>query len=85
MLLLPPRRSEPDHVQLVQPFAFCAGGIQTVPTYILAAFGQDVLRWFQQKAHHRKGPNLSFEEVVVGAVGDHRGLAVQIGSRQSAR
>ncbi len=35
-----------------------------------------MLRELQEETRHGKGLGLSLEEVVVGGVGDHRGLAI---------
>ena len=75
-LLLPPRRSEPEHMGLFRPFPFGAGSIQAVPPNILAAFGGNMLCELQEEPHHRKGLGLCLEELVVGGEGDHGGFAV---------
>ena len=82
---LPSGRGKAHYMGYIRPLALCAGSIQSISSDVLRSARGDVLCELQEKTHHGKDLGFLLEELVVGFVGDHRGLAVQIGFRQSAR
>lgn len=49
-LLLPAFASKPNMTGLVHPYIPAKGSMQTMPSNILTAFREDILRQFQQEA-----------------------------------
>ena len=74
--LLPVFASKPNMTGLVHPYVPAKGSMQTMPSNILTAFREDILRQLEQETCPTESLGLPLEILVVEGGRDHRGLAI---------